>query len=124
MNARVLPDQKHLVLINCLYFSLAHKLRKAVLIHNPGAGDESYGQQELLDLMRSAAFDCRYISTKEKKYHTQIDFAYEMPVVAGGDGTLRAFIRKLRKHESLRELRTLALVPLGTSNNISHSLGL
>ena len=48
------------------------------LLHNPGAGDEEHGKDDLIALIKANGFDCRYSSTKKNilKDLGPIDFVF------------------------------------------------
>ena len=93
------------------------------LLHNPGAGDEEHGKDDLIALIKANGFDCRYSSTKKnllKDLGQEIDFL----IVAGGDGTLRSVAKELVERKIIEKIWPIGLLPLGTANNIAKSLEL
>lgn len=96
-------------------------MKLAMLIHNPGAGDQEHTKQKLLDLLRSQDYECRYFSTKKEGWET-IDPDADLIVVAGGDGTVGKVVRNLVKQEQTHI--PIALLPAGTANNIAGTLGI
>jgi diacylglycerol kinase (ATP) len=93
---------------------------RATLIHNPGAGDErqpTAGQIEAL--MEEAGYKVRYQSTKEKGWTRILKKGADLVVVAGGDGTVSKVARRL-----IGSGVPLAVLPVGTANNISRTLGI
>lgn len=97
-------------------------MKKAQILHNPGAGKAQHSKQELIALVESQGFECGYSSTKEKgwkKLEPDTDFL----VVAGGDGTVRQVAVKLLSKKPEKNL-PVALLPLGTANNIAEALGI
>jgi diacylglycerol kinase (ATP) len=96
-------------------------MKTAKLLHNPGAGDEEHNKEELVEQIRAAGFNCEYASVKEWFWDTikdNIDFV----IVAGGDGTVRKVAKELLDRKVLDKTFPLALLPLGTANNISKTL--
>ncbi|GHB64545.1 diacylglycerol/lipid kinase family protein [Persicitalea jodogahamensis] len=96
------------------------------LIHNPGAGDEEHTKKKLVKAIKTRGYECRYSSTKEKGWD-----AWEVPeqevdfiALAGGDGTVRKVTAKLLKRTLLEKQFPIALLPLGTANNIGTTLRL
>jgi diacylglycerol kinase family enzyme len=91
---------------------------RVTLIHNPTAGDEDHSRERLLTLIRAAGYEAVYHSSKE-----DIGAALKEPgdlvVVAGGDGT----VRKVAMH-TIETGAPIAILPVGTANNISKSLGI
>lgn len=97
-------------------------MKKAQILHNPNAGKGEYSKKELIAILESQGFECGYSSTKEKGWK-EMDDDVDFLVVAGGDGTVRKVAVKFL---STREGKSLpiALLPLGTANNIAKSLGI
>src|SRR5215217_7669308 len=91
---------------------------RATLIHNPQAGDESHERDHLVTLIRGAGYEVVYRSSKED-FGTALKDPGDLVVVAGGDGT----VRKVAMH-TIDCGVPIALLPMGTANNISKSLGI
>lgn len=97
-------------------------MKKARILHNPNAGKGDYTKKELIAILESQGYECGYSSTKEKgwkDFNKDTDFI----VIAGGDGTVRKVVVKLFDEEEGTN-PPIALLPLGTANNISKSLGI
>jgi diacylglycerol kinase (ATP) len=93
------------------------------LFHNPGAGDEEHSKKNLMRTIEAQGFECRYSSTKKKgweKLEAEADFI----VLAGGDGTVRKVASELLNRKLLEKKYPIALLPLGTANNVARTLGL
>ncbi|NML20061.1 diacylglycerol kinase [Pseudoflavitalea sp. G-6-1-2] len=97
-------------------------MQTALIIHNPGAGDQEHSKQGLLQLMQSQGYDCRYFSTKKDGWE-KLDADADLIVVVGGDGTVGKVIDALI-HQKLHQKIPLALLPAGTANNIASALGI
>ena len=98
-------------------------MKVSTLIHNPGAGSEKYTKEQLISRIENLGYECRYSSTKKKgwkDFESDTDFL----IIAGGDGTIRKVVKKLLDRKILRKRYPLALLPMGTANNISKSLGI
>jgi len=93
------------------------------LFHNPGAGDEEHSKNDLIDLLEENGYECRYLSTKKKGWE-EFDGRADLLVIAGGDGTIRNVIKELLEIKLLNAPPPIALLPLGTANNISKTLGI
>ena len=95
--------------------------RQATLIFNPNAGGDSLHAEDLLDALRDAGFDPAYTPTEsEEELKPLLDKTEGLVVAAGGDGTLRAVALHLIEKRGVE----LALIPLGTANNIANTLNL
>lgn len=93
-------------------------MKIAKLLHNKGAGNEEHSKEELIELIEEAGYQCRYSSAKgidEDDFEDEVDFL----VAAGGDGTVRSITKKLLDRKALEKTFPIALLPLGTANNIS-----
>ncbi|WP_138992624.1 diacylglycerol kinase family protein [Larkinella sp. C7] len=98
-------------------------MKIAQLLHNPGAGDEEHSRKELVALIESEGFICRYASTKKndwKELKSDVDFL----VVAGGDGTVRKVAKHLLNRKLIEKPLPVALLPSGTANNIARTLNI
>ena len=92
---------------------------RVTLMHNPTAGDEQFSGDELLEMLRDAGYKAVYQSTKDDDYASALEDPGDLVVAAGGDGTVRKIATRLIGREI-----PLAILPLGTANNISKSLGI
>jgi diacylglycerol kinase (ATP) len=94
-------------------------MRIAVL-HNPKAGDRELSRKALRSLLRKAGYRLKYFSLKEDAWmRPKALRGVKFVVVAGGDGSVRKAV--LHLHDSGLPL---AMLPLGTANNICTSLGI
>lgn len=92
---------------------------RASLIHNPGAGDEQPSADELIKMLRDAGHEATYHSSKEDGWERALDDPADIVAVAGGDGTVGKVARRL-----VGRGVPVAVLPLGTANNISKTFGL
>ncbi len=98
-------------------------MKKAKIIHNPTAGKETHSEADLKSALEEHGYKYTYCSTKEKGWK-DIDEDTEFIVVAGGDGTIRKTAVKVLNKLDWKKLPPIALLPLGTANNISKALGI
>lgn len=93
---------------------------RVTLIHNPGAGgnNEPSGD-EILRLIRQAGHAVSYQSSKEKNWPSALNEPGDIVAVAGGDGTVGKVAKRL-----IGRSIPIAILPIGTANNIAMSLGL
>lgn len=99
-------------------------MKLAQLLHNPGAGDEGHEKKDLISLIESNGFDCRYSSTKKEKLEKALDEEADFLIIAGGDGTIRKVTKELVKRKTIDKTWPIGLLPLGTANNIAKTLEL
>lgn len=96
-------------------------MKTAELLHNPTAGEEEHTEKQLVKSIKAAGFKCRYLSTKTDEWkHT--DSNTEFYIVAGGDGTIRKVAKSIYCNET-PDL-PMAILPMGTANNIAQTMGL
>lgn len=96
-------------------------MTKVKLLHNEKAGDEDHGKDVLVSLIESEGFDCDYASVKEggwEKISDKTDFL----IIAGGDGTVRKVIGMMLKRKLIDKIFPMAVLPLGTANNLAKTL--
>ena len=93
---------------------------KVALIYNPGAGvNEQPSCEELLDLIRRAGHDASSLSLTQNGWQEALHRPLDVVAVAGGDGTVGQIVKQLER------LRTaIAVIPMGTANNIGKTLAL
>ncbi|HEX5732962.1 MAG TPA: diacylglycerol kinase family protein [Blastocatellia bacterium] len=91
---------------------------RVTLIHNPQAGGEDHSRERLLTLIRAAGYEAVYCSSKED-FDAALKDPGDLVAVAGGDGT----VRKVAMH-TIQTGVPMAILPMGTANNISKSLGI
>jgi diacylglycerol kinase family enzyme len=93
------------------------------VIHNPGAGDQQHTKDNIIGLLKDNGYRVSYLDTKKeklKKFNTNADLI----LIAGGDGTVRKVAKQIIKGKVMDMPPRLALLPLGTANNVSGALGL
>jgi len=91
---------------------------RVALLHNPSAGDET-SFEEVHRALSSEGYVLASEIEKDSDFERVRDEAVEFVVVAGGDGTVRQAARALAGSRV-----PLAILPLGTANNIAKSLGI
>jgi diacylglycerol kinase family enzyme len=96
-------------------------MKVAKLLHNPGAGDEEHTKKKLISIIESNGFKCKYASLKSKSWK-DIESKVDFLIVAGGDGTVRQITKELLNRKVLEKTWPIALLPLGTANNIAKAL--
>ena len=71
-----------------------------------------------MKLIRAAGHKVRYQSSKEKKWKKALKKSCDIVAIAGGDGTVDKVAREL-----IGSRTPIAVLPLGTANNIANTLG-
>lgn len=97
-------------------------MKKIQIIHNPGSGNGEHSKDDLLDLVSGSGYKAFYFSTDEEEWREFHKNKCDLILLAGGDGTVRRIAGELLKDHA--EKIPLYLLPLGTANNIAHTLGL
>lgn len=93
---------------------------KVILIHNPDAGgDNQPTGDQILDLIRSAGHSATCQSSKELDWEKSLDQSSDIVAVSGGDGTVGKVAKRM-----IGKRTPLAVLPMGTANNIATALGL
>lgn len=93
-------------------------MKTVLLFYNTGSGDGAHSAPKLRRQIEAEGFTCKLLSRKGKG---DINPAADIYAVAGGDGTIRKFVLRLLE-QPLKHLRPIALLPLGTANNIAGTL--
>src|SRR5262245_15200439 len=92
---------------------------RALLVHNPKAGVGICTADELQETLRSAGISLSCCDNAEQSFPKCMTEPVDVVIAAGGDGTVAKTIRKLPDRTI-----PIAVLPLGTANNIAHSLGI
>lgn len=104
-------------------------MKTAKVLHNPGAGDGENSEEDIMAAVAAEGYKCSYLSTKKKGWDRKdwdrmeskdVDFV----VVAGGDGTVRKIAHELLDRKLIEKKLPIALLPMGTANNIAKTLGI
>lgn len=100
-------------------------MSSTLLLASAKAGSTDAEAVELARAALAAAGDCEHVTTATPE---ELDAALQRAgrrrvVVAGGDGSLHLVVEHLRRRGEL-ERADLALVPLGTGNDLARALGI
>jgi diacylglycerol kinase family enzyme len=90
---------------------------RVTLFHNPSAGDAPLSADQLQSILSDAGYQVRYQSM-QKDWRSALDDAGDFVIVAGGDGTVAKVAIAVADTDT-----PLAVLPLGTANNIGKALG-
>jgi diacylglycerol kinase family enzyme len=88
------------------------------LIHNDGAGDARHDRAYLVELLERAGYAIEYVPYKRSDIAAALARPAELVAVGGGDGTIAKIVAAARPDGP-----PIAILPLGTANNIAKSLG-
>jgi len=91
---------------------------RVTLVYNPTAGDEQHAGEDLVEQLAEAGYDARLLSNR-KKIPRRLEDPGELVVVAGGDGSVKSVALALAGRGV-----PMAILPMGTANNIAKSLGI
>jgi diacylglycerol kinase family enzyme len=95
---------------------------KAILVHNASAGTREPSKEQLIALIEAAGFHVKYRNSKRPDLEAKLDRQGDLVVAAGGDGTIAKVAKILLAKPE--QAAPLAILPLGTANNIALSLGI
>jgi diacylglycerol kinase (ATP) len=91
---------------------------RVLLIHNPKAGDRKHGKKQLMWRLKQNGFQAFYQSIKGRGWEKAFKKPVDLVIAAGGDGTVHKTAWKI-----IETGIPLAILPLGTANNLARSLG-
>jgi diacylglycerol kinase (ATP) len=94
---------------------------RLLLVHNPGSGTGKPNEDKLVRQLQGAGHDVEYRSSKKEGWEAGLALPVDAVIVAGGDGTIRKVLTTMAVQG--REKLPVALLPLGTANNVARSLG-
>jgi diacylglycerol kinase (ATP) len=105
-------------LIAC--FVNVRKFMKVTLIHNPDAGNgDQPSAEKLIEMIRRAGHKPHYQSSKDDAWETTLENPGDLLAVAGGDGIVGTVAKRM-----IGRATPIAVLPLGTANNIAKTLDL
>lgn len=87
-------------------------------MHNPKAGSRKYGKKQLMRALDQAGHKPRYQSTKAKGWKRALKKKTDLVLTAGGDGATTKVAARL-----VDTGVPMAILPLGTANNLARTLG-
>jgi len=91
---------------------------RVLLIHNPKAGDRKHSEKQLMASLTRSGHQAFYQSAKVRGWKKALKKPVDLVIAAGGDGTVHKIAWQL-----LDTGIPLAILPLGTANNLARSLG-
>jgi diacylglycerol kinase (ATP) len=91
---------------------------RILLIHNPKAGDGNHNKKQIMTHLTRCGHQAFYQSLKERGWKKAFKKPVDLILAAGGDGTV---------HKTAWQIVDsgipVAILPLGTANNLARSLG-
>ena len=90
---------------------------RVLLIHNPKARDRKHGKKQLTQSLKRNGLQGFYQSINERDWEKAFRKPVDVVVAAGGDGTVHKTAWKIMDSGI-----PLAILPLGTANNLARSL--
>jgi diacylglycerol kinase (ATP) len=91
---------------------------RVLLIHNPKAGDRKHSRKQLMSSLRKQGLQAFYQSIRERGWKQVFKKPVDLVIAAGGDGTVHKTAWQIMESGI-----PLAILPLGTANNLARSLG-
>jgi diacylglycerol kinase (ATP) len=91
---------------------------RVTLVHNPGAGDEQHSAKRVLRELEEAGYDAHLAPAKKNGVEKALADPGDLVVVAGGDGSIKRVALAIAGRGV-----PMAILPIGTANNIAKSLG-
>jgi diacylglycerol kinase family enzyme len=92
---------------------------RVIVLHNPTAGDAELGPEAIVSALAAAGHGARWRSLKEDGWQEVLAEPADLVAVAGGDGSVRKVFLAL-----VGSQLPVALLPVGSANNIARSLDL
>jgi diacylglycerol kinase (ATP) len=92
---------------------------RVTLVHNPDAGDQRHSAKRILKALDEGGYDADLVEGGKKSLKKALKDPGDLVVVAGGDGSIRRVAIELAGRRT-----ALAILPIGTANNIAKSLGI
>jgi diacylglycerol kinase family enzyme len=91
---------------------------RVLLIHNPKAGDRKHAKKQLMRSLKRSGLQAFYQSIEERGWEKAFKKPVDVVIAAGGDGTVHKTAWKIMDSGI-----PLAILPLGTANNLARTLG-
>ena len=98
---------------------MAKKAKRVTLIYNENAGSAGDSQSDIVDMIERVGFSVTCYSKKKRDLEKALDEPADIIAVAGGDGAVAKVAAQMRPNGC-----PIAVLPLGTANNIAKSLGI
>jgi diacylglycerol kinase (ATP) len=96
---------------------MAKKTKRVTLIYNENAGSAD-SRSDIVELITRVGFTVTCFSKKKRDIDKALEEPADIIAVAGGDGAVAKVVSRMRPNGC-----PIAVLPLGTANNIAKSLG-
>lgn len=90
-----------------------------LLVYNPNAGKGKFSEREIGELILKQGHTLRIARKQDTDLERHLVQRFDLVAVAGGDGTVTKVAMLL-----LNRSIPLTVLPLGTANNLAHSMGI
>lgn len=94
------------------------------IVHNPTAGNGQHKKEQICEPLEQDFKQVFYVSTHHWDWEGFRQNSPDIIVLGGGDGTVHKLTEVLFKNKESNPHTPIYLLPLGTANNISKSLGI
>src|SRR5437762_7120358 len=99
---------------------MARKKKRVTLIYNENAANtEQQSRSDIAELISQVGFRVTCFSKKKRDIEEALAAPADIVAIAGGDGTVAKVAARMRPNGC-----PIAVLPLGTANNIAKSLGI
>src|SRR5438309_890173 len=93
--------------------------KRVTLIYNENAGSAGESRSDIAELISRVGFSVTCFSKKSRDIDEALEEPADIVAVAGGDGTVAKVAARMRPNGC-----PIAVLPMGTANNIAKSLGI
>jgi len=98
---------------------MAQKTKRVTLIYNENAGSAGESRSDVAELISRVGFSVTCFSKRKRDIEKALEEPADIVAVAGGDGTVAKVAARMRPNGC-----PIAVLALGTANNIAKSLGI
>jgi diacylglycerol kinase (ATP) len=92
---------------------------RVLLIHNRNAGKGKYRRRDIACFIEEAGHLVRAVDKQDEDLERHLARPFDLVAIAGGDGTVHRVAELMLGHST-----PFTILPLGTANNLAHSIGI
>ena len=92
---------------------------RVLLIHNRNAGKGKYRRRDIACFIEEAGHLVRAVDKQNEDLERHLARPFDLVAIAGGDGTVHKVAGLMMGHPT-----PFTILPLGTANNLAHSIGI